>query len=134
MSGPDPASPPDPGRLRCARCNAEVADEQDWCLNCGFPARTVVARTPRWRVPVALVATVAAVALAALAVAFVDLTEDPETVPAATTAPAPAPPPPPAGTTVQPPPAPPPAPAPAPPATAPAPPATAPAAPPPPAP
>ena len=83
-----PAPAPAPGTLRCPRCGAEVPPDRDWCLECGLAARTVVAPTPRWRLPLIVAAVVGALALAAIAVAFVDLTEDPKTIPApaATTA------------------------------------------------
>jgi RNA polymerase subunit RPABC4/transcription elongation factor Spt4 len=67
---------PAPGDIACPRCGALVGSEQDWCLTCGAPARTRLAPTPNWRLPVAIVATVAAVALIALAVAFVQLTRN----------------------------------------------------------
>ena len=71
---------PPPGRapipLRCPRCGANVAPEQDWCLECGAPARTRLAPTPNWRLPVAAVVTVVLLAGLALAVAFTSLTHD----------------------------------------------------------
>ncbi|WP_205697539.1 hypothetical protein [Conexibacter sp. SYSU D00693] len=67
---------PQPAELRCPRCGATVAPEQDWCLQCGAPARTRLAQTPNWRLPVAAVATVAALAGLALAIAFTALTDD----------------------------------------------------------
>lgn len=76
------------GTIRCPRCGAGVARDQDWCLRCGYAARTTLARTPRWRILLIVAAMVAAVALGALAVAFVDLTNDPAP---ATTATGPAP-------------------------------------------
>jgi hypothetical protein len=76
VSGEEPAPPQ--GTLTCPRCGNTVPPAQDWCLECGLPARTVVAPTPPWRVPIAVLAAVAALALAAMAVAFVDLTADPE--------------------------------------------------------
>jgi hypothetical protein len=79
------------GTIRCPRCAAEVGRDQEWCLECGYAARTTLARTPRWKLPVALAAAVVAIALAALAVAFVDLTDDADPQPAATTAPPTAP-------------------------------------------
>lgn len=79
MSTP-PAAPADqapaPGSIRCPRCAATLGPDQDWCLECGAPARTRLARTPNWRLPVAVVATVALLAGIALAVAFVALTND----------------------------------------------------------
>ena len=76
MSAEEPAPPH--GTLACPRCGSTVPPEQDWCLECGLPARTVVAPTPAWRVPLAVLGAVAAIAVAAMAVAFVDLTADPE--------------------------------------------------------
>jgi hypothetical protein len=72
-----PAPPEDPRAMRCPSCGAEVRGDQDWCLECGVPARTRLAPTPRWRVPLAVVASVIALAGAALAIAFVALTDDP---------------------------------------------------------
>ncbi|HMJ35336.1 MAG TPA: hypothetical protein VK501_15605 [Baekduia sp.] len=87
-----PEQPPLPGPapvpLRCPRCGANVAPEQDWCLECGAPARTRLAPTPNWRLPIAFLAVVTLVAGLALAVAFTSLTKDDGTVSAATTAPA----------------------------------------------
>jgi hypothetical protein len=61
----------------------------DWCLECGLAARTRIAPTPRWKIPVAIAGVLVALALAGLAVAFVDLTKDPEpaAAPATTAAP-----------------------------------------------
>ena len=95
MSGgtPEEQAPALPeGAIRCARCGAEVPADRDWCLECGLAARTRIAPTPAWRVPLIAAAVVAALALAALAVAVVDLPEDPAPAPAQT-APATLPPP-----------------------------------------
>jgi hypothetical protein len=78
---------PEPVPLRCPRCGASVAPEQDWCLECGAPARTRLAPTPNWKAPIALVAVVLLLAGAALAFAFTSLTADDGHVSAATTAP-----------------------------------------------
>jgi hypothetical protein len=90
VSGPGPARAPgpSPAALRCARCGATVGPEQDWCLECGAPARTRLAPTPNWRLPIAFLAVVALVAGLALAVAFTTLTKDDGAVGAAATAPA----------------------------------------------
>jgi hypothetical protein len=82
---------PAPAGLRCPRCGANVAPEQDWCLECGAPARTRLAPTPNWRAPIAAVALVVLLAGVALAFAFTSLTSDDGKVAAtaATTAPAP---------------------------------------------
>lgn len=82
MSEPSPETPaPAPlpeGTIRCARCGATVPPDADWCLECGLAARTRIAPTPRWKIPVAIAGVLVALALAGLAVAFVDLTKDPE--------------------------------------------------------
>ena len=87
-----------PGTVPCPRCGEVLSAAQDWCLNCGDPARTVIAPTPRWRWPLALLAALAALALGVLTAAFVGLSSDDPppaitrtqtvtTQPAATTAP-----------------------------------------------
>lgn len=76
--------------LRCPRCGASVAPEQDWCLECGAPARTRLAPTPNWRLPIAVVTAVVVAAMAALIIAFATLTNDDGTLAPGTTAPAPA--------------------------------------------
>ncbi|HEY4095893.1 MAG TPA: hypothetical protein VGM33_10300 [Baekduia sp.] len=89
MSTPEhPHAPgPAPVPLRCPRCGASVGPEQDWCLECGAPARTRLAPTPHWHRPIAVLCTIALIAGVALAVAFASLTNDDGTVSAATTAP-----------------------------------------------
>jgi hypothetical protein len=86
--GPSHAAGPQPVPLRCPRCGANVAPEQDWCLECGAPARTRLAPTPNWRAPMALVAVIVLLAGLALAFAFTSLTSNDGSVSAATTAPA----------------------------------------------
>jgi hypothetical protein len=86
--GPSHAAGPQPVPLRCPRCGAGVAPEQDWCLECGAPARTRLAPTPNWRAPMALVAVIVLLAGGALAFAFTSLTSEDGSVSAATTAPA----------------------------------------------
>jgi hypothetical protein len=83
--------PPPPGSIRCPRCDATLGPEQDWCLNCGAPARTRLAPRPNWKAPVVVVAVIAVLSGIALAVAFVSLTGD-DDPPVATTATATAPP------------------------------------------
>ena len=67
----------------CPRCGAPVRDEQDWCLECGAAARTRLAQTPRWRVPVAAGLAVAALCGVALAFAFARLSNTDDDVRAA---------------------------------------------------
>jgi hypothetical protein len=90
VTGHEPPRPagPQPVPLRCPRCGANVAPEQDWCLECGAPARTRLAPTPNWRAPMALVAIVVLLAGLTLSFAFTSLTSDDGNVSAATTAPA----------------------------------------------
>jgi hypothetical protein len=78
-----------PARLRCPRCGADVGPEQDWCLECGAPARTRLAPTPNWRAPIAVLAIVVLLAGVALALAFARLTRDDGAVAAATSTTAP---------------------------------------------
>jgi hypothetical protein len=90
VSAPEP--PPQgraPAPLRCPRCGATVGPEQDWCLECGAPARTRLAPTPNWRLPIAVIAVVVLLAGGALAFAFTRLTRDDGNVVAATTPTAP---------------------------------------------
>src|SRR3954470_12918114 len=89
--------------MNCPRCRAPVLDEQDWCLECGAAARTRIARTPAWRLPVFAVMFVVALSGAAAAFAFVRLSNTDDDLEAAKTAatltqPAPAPAPAPAPT------------------------------------
>jgi hypothetical protein len=88
VSARDPhrAAGPAPIPLRCPRCGANVAPEQDWCLECGAPARTRLAPTPNWRAPVAIVAIVILLAGGALSFAFTQLTSNDGNVTAVTTA------------------------------------------------
>lgn len=65
-----------PTGAACAQCGAPLADDQEWCLECGT-ARTVIHEAPEWRIPVAiaggLVALMAAGAVLALVVASNDV-------------------------------------------------------------
>ncbi len=50
--------------LRCARCRARLAPDQDWCLSCGAAATTRVVGPPSWKLAAAtVVGVVAAVAV-----------------------------------------------------------------------
>ena len=75
--------------MRCPLCDAELAPHQDWCLNCGAPARTRIAPTPNWRMPLVAVVIALAISGAGLAYAFVKLSNGNGSVPKTiTTAPA----------------------------------------------
>ena len=77
VAGGDPAyaAPPD-GSLPCGRCGELLAPDQDWCLRCGDPARTVIAPTPRWRRPLLALGAFVLLALGVLTAAFISLTDD----------------------------------------------------------
>jgi hypothetical protein len=72
---------------QCPRCSAALPPEQDWCLQCGLAARTRLAPTPDWRVPLAAAIAAALLGAGGLAFAFVQLTSDDGPV-TTTTAPA----------------------------------------------
>jgi hypothetical protein len=68
----DRATEPDQSEHQCVFCGAQLARDQEWCLECGA-ARTLIHRTPDWRVPLAVIGTVALLVLIALAIALVNL-------------------------------------------------------------
>jgi hypothetical protein len=84
-AGPPPSQLPDPGSVRCPRCSSPVGPEQDWCLECGAPARTRLAPTPNWQLPTVAIAAIVLLAGALLAFAFVKLTDDDNAPTAGTT-------------------------------------------------
>jgi hypothetical protein len=107
VSGPPQPPGHDPETIPCPRCSAPVGGDQDWCLECGAPARTRLAQTPNWRLPTVAIGAIVLLAGALLAFAFVKLTSDDNAAPAAATSTAPVvdttpttPIPPPAGTTL----------------------------------
>jgi pyruvate/2-oxoglutarate dehydrogenase complex dihydrolipoamide acyltransferase (E2) component len=65
-----------PPTRRCPRCDAPMAPEQDWCLECGTGVTTRVARPPGWGVPVAIVIAVLAVVGAAVFITIGLLEDD----------------------------------------------------------
>ncbi len=83
---PAPGQPqvPDPLATHCPRCSSPIEPDQDWCLECGAPARTRLAPTPNWRLPTVAIGAVVLLAGALLAFAFVRLTDD-NNAPAGTT-------------------------------------------------
>lgn len=60
---------------RCLQCGAALATDQEWCLECGA-ARTLVHRTPDWRVPVLVVGIVIALVLAGFLIVLINLSSD----------------------------------------------------------
>jgi hypothetical protein len=80
-----PPHVPDRPTIRCPRCSAPIGPEQDWCLECGAPARTRLAPTPNWQLPTVAIGAIVALAGALLAFAFVQLTNDNGTAAVGTT-------------------------------------------------
>jgi hypothetical protein len=73
--------------ITCPSCGARIEGDQAWCTECGLAARTRIAETPNWRLPLILAGALALGAIVALIVAFVVLTGDnaplPQTTPTA---------------------------------------------------
>ncbi len=86
---PGPPQVPDPNAIHCPRCSSPIGPEQDWCLECGAPARTRLAQTPNWQLPTVAIGAIVLLAGALLAFAFVKLTNDNDAPPAAATQTAP---------------------------------------------
>ena len=57
---------------RCGSCGWALAEDQEWCLECGA-ARTVLRRPPNWRIPVAVVTLVVVLVVVGLLIALVSL-------------------------------------------------------------
>ena len=76
-------------QLRCPRCGARLAPDQDWCLECGAAATTRILRPPSWKLAAAIVAGVVAVFVVAVVLVVDSLSGDADRA-AATRARAPA--------------------------------------------
>jgi hypothetical protein len=61
---------PDPHA--CAYCGAALADDQEWCIECGA-ARTLIHRAPDWRIPLLVLGTVIVLAAAVFAIVLINL-------------------------------------------------------------
>jgi hypothetical protein len=72
-SGAAGATAPGPVGDSCPLCGAPLHPDQEWCLRCGAAARTRLAASSNWKVPMIAVAVVAGLALAVLAAALVKL-------------------------------------------------------------
>lgn len=72
---PAATAPPGPveSEERCPLCGAALQRSQQWCMRCGAAARTRLAATPRWWVPLLLLAGVVMVALGVLIASLVKL-------------------------------------------------------------
>lgn len=68
----EPGPGPAPGFLaseRCRACGAWLAEDQEWCLECGA-ARTRIEPPPDWRIGLAIVAAAIAVVAVLVAIAW----------------------------------------------------------------
>jgi hypothetical protein len=72
--------------MPCPRCGATLRDDQDWCVECGAAARTRIARTPNWKLPIAALGVLLALAGSAAAFAFVRLSDTDDDLAAAKSA------------------------------------------------
>ena len=70
-----PAEERPPQGVRCAACGAQLAADQEWCLECGA-ARTKIQAPPDWRIPVAVIVVLLVLVLAALVFALIELSID----------------------------------------------------------
>jgi hypothetical protein len=85
-------------QLRCPRCGANLAPDQDWCLECGAAATTRILRPPSWKLAVAIVLGVVAAVVVVVVIVVNALSGDagraaatPATAPAAAAPAKPAP-------------------------------------------
>jgi amino acid transporter len=70
------ASPEDHATgTRCVQCGASLADDQEWCLECGA-AQTLIHKPPDWKVPIAIIGTVVVLALIGFLIALATLSSD----------------------------------------------------------
>lgn len=88
MSATATQSPP---TLRCPRCAAPLAPEQDWCLECGTAVTTRVSSGPGWWLAAATVLIVLAVVGAIVVFAVNQASDDSDTAAGPPAAPARAP-------------------------------------------
>lgn len=68
-----PQSAPAPTGERCPLCGGGLHASQDWCLRCGAAARTRLAATPKWWLPVSLLGLIVVVSLGVLVASLVKL-------------------------------------------------------------
>ena len=59
----------------CAQCHAPLAQDQEWCLECGS-ARTLIYAAPDWRVPVVVALVVIVIMIAGFAFAITRLSDN----------------------------------------------------------
>ena len=82
-----PEAPPAPAVHACATCGAEMAPEQDWCLNCGAAAPGLLGQKPGWRAFSTIAALTLVLVLGAAAASWAALSSH-KRKPAVATAPA----------------------------------------------
>jgi len=70
-----PARTREQAETLCPQCGAELAEDQEWCLECGG-ARTLIHHGPDWRVPLAVIGTVIVLAIGGFVVALVSISND----------------------------------------------------------
>jgi len=58
---------------RCAACGAALGERQRWCLACGVPTLTQIARPHRWAATAAVATLIAMLALAGIGYALATL-------------------------------------------------------------
>jgi ribosomal protein L37E len=63
-------------QLRCPRCGASLAADQDWCLECGAAATTRILRPPSWKLAAGIVIGVVAIVVVAVAIVVNALSGD----------------------------------------------------------
>lgn len=75
---PDPAAeqPSAPVGRTCATCGAVLADDQDWCLECGTAVRGRRSALPGWRTGAATVVATVVLASGAVAAAYAAITSE----------------------------------------------------------
>jgi hypothetical protein len=78
-------SPPAPGAFLCPRCGSALRPDQDWCLDCGYAARTRIHPPPGWRAPIVATFLLTALLAAAIAFGLAALLDEEQTRPAAST-------------------------------------------------
>lgn len=85
----DPQEPaPAEGVRTCPTCQAAVAPEQDWCLDCGTAQPGRLGQRPGWRAAMTVVGLTLLLVLGAVAASYAALTDEAEQI--ATAPPAPA--------------------------------------------
>jgi hypothetical protein len=77
---PDPAAEPAPAPVgrACANCGAALADDQEWCLECGTAVRSGRPSLPGWRTGAATVVATVVLASGAVAAAYAAITSEDE--------------------------------------------------------